>query len=370
MAVRKINNSWYVDITHRRKRDRKKSPENSKAGAQAYEALLRQKLARGEPIDGEDNKREECQQKFKLFAWEWFETYVKTNNKASEIDNKMYALQSSLVPFFGEIPLNKIETFHVEQYKAQKTKEGLSNCTVNHYLTILRTCLRHAEDWVHLEKLPKIKKLKLPPDEFDFLSFEESDMLLKHAHGMWEDIILTALKTGMRLGELRGLRWPDVNWNNNTFTVRHSWCDHAKALVTPKGNKVRYIPIVNELHGVLLQKKLSTGFVFPGEKGNRFNGPRLNREIGDACTKTGIRKITCQVLRHTFASHLVMKGAPLKAIQELMGHEDIQTTMRYAHLTPSSLKASIDLLQPSSGRLSEDVGQYTVNKEQPTVMVQ
>ena len=130
-------------------------------------------------------------------------------------------------------------------------------------------------------------------------------------------------------------------------------------------NPITYFARTN----ALLQKKLSTGFVFPGESGNRFNGPRLNREIRDACTKAGTRQITCHILRHTFASHLVMNGAPLKAVQELMGHADIQTTMHYAHLTPSSLKASIDLLEPPT-RPPENFGQYMVNGEQQPVMVQ
>ena len=178
-----------------------------------------------------------------------------------------------------------------------------------------------------------------------------------------------ALKTGLRRGELQGLTWPDINLNNRTLTVRHSWCDNIKVLNTPKSNKMRHIPLTNELYEVLLQNKSSSGFVFPGEDGRRFAGKRLNQEIRKACTKAGVRQISCHTLRHTFASHLVMKGAPVKAIQELLGHADIQTTMRYAHLSPSSLKTAIDLLEPSS-RPPENVGQYMVNGEQQPVMVQ
>ncbi len=368
MAIRKINKSWWIDFSHNHIRYRKPSPDNSKAGAEAYEAVLRQKLARGETLNLQDKKRDECEQEFKEFAWKWFETYVKTNNKASSISHSMYTLRAHLIPFFGKLPLNKIETLHIEQYKAMKTKKGLASKTVNNHLTVLSSCLHTAQDWVNLEKLPKIKNLKVPPYDTDFLSPEESEKLLEHAQGMWREIILMALKTGQRRGELQGLNWPDINWNNRTLTVQHSWCNRKKGLVTPKSNKKRHIPLTNELHEVLLQKKLSIGFVFPGENGQRFDDKRLNQEIRNACTKAGIRQISCHTLRHTFASHLVMKGAPLKAIQDLLGHADIQTTMRYAHLTPSSLNAAIDLLEPSN-RPTENVGHYMVNTEQEPVRV-
>lgn len=369
MAVRKINNSWWVDFRHNYIRHRKRSPDNSKAGAEAYEAVLRQKLARGETLNREDSDQQEREQKFEAFAWKWFETYVRTNNKASEINHKKCALRAHLVPFFGAIPLNKIQTLHIEEYKAKKTKEGLANKTVNNHLATLSSCLHTAQDWVNLKNLPKIKKLKLPPDNFDFLSLEESEQLLAHAHGMGREIILMALKTGLRRGELQGLTWPDINLNNKTLTVRHSWCDIKKGLVAPKSNKTRHIPLVYELREALLQKKLSSGYVFPDENGQRIDGRLINQELRNACSKAGLRKITCHNLRHTFASHLVMKGAPLKAVQELMGHADIKTTMRYAHLTPSTLNAAIELLEPSA-RPPENFGQYMVNREQQPVMVQ
>src|SRR5882672_680229 len=80
MAVRKIKNSWWVDFRHANVRYRKKGPENSKSGAEAYEALLRNKLARGEPLlfAAPDEKKDDRHQKFKDFAWHWYDTYVKT----------------------------------------------------------------------------------------------------------------------------------------------------------------------------------------------------------------------------------------------------------------------------------------------------
>src|SRR3989344_2190680 len=102
MAVRKIKHSWWVDFRADYIRHRKRSPENTKAGAEAYEALLRQKIARGEPI-GKAAQVKQQGQSFARFASKWFEEYVVTNNKYSEQRAKKYILDASLIPFFGKI---------------------------------------------------------------------------------------------------------------------------------------------------------------------------------------------------------------------------------------------------------------------------
>ena len=204
-----------------------------------------------------------------------------------------------------------------------------------------------------LEKTPKIKLLKLPPSENDFLTKEECGVLLENLKNPWHNIVLTAIKTGLRMGELRGLKWQDINWENRSLTVRHTWCDYKKDLVAPKSNRSRNIPLTDEVYVDLLTRKgRGVGFVFTEKGGGRFNDKSLNREIKKACKKTGLRKVTCHTLRHTFASHLAMAGAPLGAIQRLLGHADIQTTMRYAHLSNSTLQDVISLLEP------ENYGQY------------
>ncbi len=349
MAVRKIKSSWWVDFRHEHVRYRKKSPDNSKAGAEAYEAVLRGKLARGELLafDQSDNRQKEQEQKFKDFAWQWFETYVKSSNKHSEISKKKYILRAHLIPFFGELRLNQIGTQQVDQYKSRRIKAGLVNGTINNELLVLGTCIHTAQEWFGLEKIAKIKLLKYAPSKFDFLSREECYQLLAHSDGVWREIIFTALKTGLRLGELRALSWSDINWSNRTLTVRHSWCDYKKGLVTPKSNRERHIPLSNELHGMFAQKKQRTGFVFTTKKSQGFTKHWLNQKIADACKRAGMREITCHTLRHTFASHLAIAGVPLRAIQELLGHRDIQTTMRYAHLAPHSLRDAVSLLDTS-----------------------
>ena len=79
-----------------------------------------------------------------------------------------------------------------------------------------------------------------------------------------------------------------------------------------------------------------------------LNKGKCKHPIWSACRRAGLRQIGWHVLRHTFASHLVMKGAPLKAVQELLGHATIEMTMRYAHLSPSVRRDAVKLLDDRS----------------------
>src|SRR3989344_8004811 len=269
--------------------------------------VLRNKISKGEPVLSardekgrikEAQRQNECSQKFKDFAWKWFEMYVKTNNKHSEIKNKEYALRGSIIPFFGETQIDQITTLQVEQYKASEMKKGLSSKTTNNHLIILGKCLRTAQEWFDLPKIPKITKLKVPPQKFEFLSREESENLIANAVGVWREVIMTALKTGLRRGELVALQWQDINWHNHTLSIRRSWCDTKKGFDTPKSNRERHIPLTDELYATLFQRKKTTGFVFI-ENGKRIESKQINRKLSEICDNAGLREITCHVLRHT-----------------------------------------------------------------------
>jgi len=343
MAARKISSSWWIDIRYARKRYRKKSPENSKAGAQAYEALLRQKLVRGEDIEPKPDKKIT----FKEFADKWFHSYVKNNNKPSEIYQKALTLRLHLNPFFGSTPIDEINIRMVENFKAGKLKENkLSLKSINNHLAILRKCLRTAEEWEEIEKAPMVKPFKLPPQDFDFFTVAESRQLINAADNVWKEIMVFTLKTGVRSGELIALNWEDVDLQTKQLTVKKSrW---RKMIVSPKNNKARHIPLTREVCNMLSGRTKRTGLLFSDEKGDYLRPKRVYRAVQRACVKAGLRKIRFHDLRHTFASHLAEQGASLRSIQLLLGHADIKTTMRYAHLSPSAFESVINLLEPEN----------------------
>ncbi|HEV7449430.1 MAG TPA: site-specific integrase [Candidatus Paceibacterota bacterium] len=163
-----------------------------------------------------------------------------------------------------------------------------------------------------------------------------------------QDMILTALRTGMRQGELRGLQWSSIHWENRTVTVRHSLNDRTKELESPKSNRERHIPIDIDVYGVLFRRRKDTGYVFSDGDGKPFDSQYIIRRLDEIRSRAGLRKFTWHSLRHTFASQLAMKGAPLHAVQALLGHSSISTTMRYAHVAPSSLRTAVDMLNPKT----------------------
>jgi integrase len=337
-----------------------RSPENSRAGAQAFEAALRRKLAQGELID-KGVRIAQQDQSFEEFAWQWFKDYVEANNKFSEQRAKECILRLSLIPFFRNRRTKDITVHHIEQYKAHLVKAGFSNKTIRNRLTVLHKCLACAYEWLKLDGAPpKAKWPKCPPPTTDFLSPEECGLLIKNANGSLYEMILMALRTGMRQGELKGLQWGSINWETRMIVIRHSFCDVRKVLDTPKSNKERYIPLDIDVGESLHRRKQSTGYVFLD--GNRpFNSPRLNRRLEAVCKKAGLRRITWHNLRHTFASQLAMRGVPLNTVQALLGHSSIATTMRYAHVAPSTLRSAIDMLNPRTG-LNANFGQPVVNQ--------
>ena len=355
MAVRLIKKSWWVDIRFGHHRYRKRSPENSRAGAQAYEAVLRQRLARGQPFEGDPQQKKVS---FSQFAQRWFEDYVVPNNKFSEQRGKNYILNASLIPFFGKTTVELVSVHQVEQYKAHLINVGVSRKTINNRLTVLGKCLGTAYEWLQLEGgPPKIKLLKCTSSRTDYLTTDACAALLGSSTGLIREMILTALRTGMRQGELKGLQWSSIDWENRVLTVRHSWCDYRKVLDSPKGNRERHIPMDRDLHDVLAKRKKSTGHVFAWRSEMPLQDNQLNKHLTAACRAAGIRRVTWHVLRHTFASQLAMKGVPLNVVQALLGHASITTTMRYAHVAPSSLRTAIDLLpSASAGALGQPVG--------------
>jgi integrase len=358
MAARLIRRSWWVDFRFDHTRYRKRSPENSRAGARAYEVALRQRLARGEAINGRQRLSE--RQTFAEFAGNWFNEYVLSNNKPSEQRTKKYVLSASLVPFFGRMAVSRIGVRDIERYKTALLHVGLSRKTINNRLTVLRKCLHTAYDWLEIKGTPpKIEWLKCPPPHTDYLTPDECRLLLRHSSGVIGEMILTALRTGMRQGEIKGLQWSSIDWLNRSLTVRHTYSDHTKSLGSPKGNRERHVPLDVDLEEALGARKQAMGYVFVGEMARPFDHYKLGAALADVCDRAGIRKIGWHTLRHTFASHLAMNGTPLNIVQALLGHASIEMTMRYAHVAPSAMRTAIELANPrtaSAAGLGQPVG--------------
>ena len=360
MAVRKIRDAWYADFRFMRERYRRKSPENSRRGAEAFERLLMQKLLSGESIN---EPTIVIKRTFKEFSKEWFKTYVVTNNKRSEQQSKETILRLHLTPFFGAMSLDEITSHSIEQYKRSHQATGAHPKTINNQLTVLKKLMHSAIEWGELETIPVIKCLKVPPCKIRFLSQEESHKLYgDFTEPYWRSMVVVGLFTGMRLGELIGLQWEDVDFEEHLVHVRRAIV--RGEVTSPKSHKSRSIPMSTSLDDLLFQMREPKGLVFHQEDGNPVTPKQAECGLWRLCSRTGIKKIGWHALRHTFASQLVMKNVPMRHVQQLLGHSSIVMTERYAHLAPHTLHDAVAVLDTPNAMFGHSVGTEKVRQLQ------
>ena len=157
-------------------------------------------------------------------------------------------------------------------------------------------------------------------------------------------MILLALRTGLRQGELLASRWDDVDLVTGRLMVRRrNWRGNID---TPKNGKPREIPLTPQTLTELKRfRHLRGRLVFCREEGSPLTYGQCKRPLWGFCRLAGLRLIGWHALRHTYCSHLTMKGVPLKVVQEYTGHSDIRITTRYSHLSPEVGREDVAVLE-------------------------
>ncbi|RJO73119.1 MAG: site-specific integrase [Myxococcales bacterium] len=364
MTVRKRNKKYLVDFwfTHpdgRRERIRKASPVDSRRGAEQYERELQQRL-----LDGSTGNQKEVKvPTLKEFEAEFMENYALAHNKPSEVTAKRTILRHHLIPSFGDLPLDRIGKREIKQYRGAKLKAGYNPKTINNHVAVLRRMLAEAEELEIIRYVPSVRRLPVGPAKLDFLSFEEADRLIQAADGEWRTMVLVALKTGLRQGELLGLQWADINFETGQMQVSRSV--FRGQVGTPKSNRGRSVPLCDDVLEALEAHRHRRGpYVFCNGKGRLLTDNLCKAPLIRAWKGAGLRPVSWHMLRHTFASHLVMKGAHIRAVQDLLGHSDIRVTMRYAHLSPDVARDAVQLLNSAA-----PFGHYLGTNDRPKLQV-
>jgi integrase len=337
------------------RRIRDVSPVNTRRGAEEYERQVRWGL-----LTGTLDKEVEEVPTLEAFQHRFLD-YAVVNNKPSTVCSKRWVLRVHLVPAFGRRRLDGIGPADVEAYKAAKLREGQKAKSVNNHLCVLRKLLNLAVEWGELPHAPRVKQLRVAHGDFQFLTFEETPRFLRTAAPEWRAFVTTALKTGLRVGELLALRWEDLDLVAGRIVVRRTlWRDQEG---TPKGGRTREVPLSDDAIATLkAHRHLKGPYVFCEASGARLTHSRVKDVVPWTCSKAGLAKrLTTHDLRHTFASHLVMRGASLKAVQELLGHETIEMTLRYSHLTPDVKREAVRLLDGPGG--AEKLGDIRETEE-------
>lgn len=282
-------------------------------------------------------------------------------------------------PELSRKPLAEINPWLVEKWRAARLKDGIQPATVNRDLVALKACLSKAVEWGLLEAhplthvkpslvdhAPKVRFLDgdeearlraaLDAREERLRAERDSANAWRRARGYerlpdlrarpfvdyLKPLVLVAINTGLRRGELFSLAWDHVDLARALLTVGGA---------TAKSGRTRHVPLnaeaLNTLEGWRAQAFESAGLVFPGKDGRRLTS--LKSAWRGLMTAAGIPAFRFHDTRHHFASRLVMAGVDLNTVRELLGHSDIQMTLRYAHLAPEHKALAVSRLVHTHG---------------------
>lgn len=286
---------------------------------------------------------------------ERFLEYQKSRVKPLTYVQQKAVIKTHILPHVGRKHLDRLATADIDHLATLWAKDSAAK-TINVRLGTFRRMLSLAVEWDYIPKVPRFRFLKVPQETPRFLDDDECKQLLDAAEPQWRAMFLVAMRTGLRIGELRGLQWHDVNFHRRTLQVRRTDPGRRRLDATsPKGNRERTVPLTMEAADTLAEMKpeLAGGkdFVWPalmrrdGETRLRARSEKGCFHAIDRTTKrAGIKDCGWHTLRHTYASHLVMRGVPIRLVQKWLGHASIKETEKYSHLSPEFGAEVVDLL--------------------------
>ena len=305
----------------------------------------------------------------------WLETVQKPRVRPNTLAQYETLIRRHIAPALGRLRIDRITPAHLQQLYTDKLAAGLSPSTVRTLHAILHKALGQAVKWGMLPRNPAdaVERPRVPRHEFTALTPAQVQALLQAAR---EDrlyaLYVLAVTTGIRLGELLGLTWPDVNLNSGELCVARQlvWVRNTEpTLAGPKtdsGRRTIALPPVavdalREHRRRQLRERLLAGpawqdrwnLVFSTPLGTPINPSNLrNRSFRRLLEKAGLPRVRFHDLRHTVATLLLAAGTNVKAVQEQLGHTTARLTLDvYAHTLPGMRQQVAATLSGWSRRL-------------------
>lgn len=306
--------------------------------------------------------------------YSWLFDYKKQDLKPRTFE-RYYGIYTKYInnTDLGEIKLNDLRTTHIQRHYKKLMDNGATPSTIEHINTNLKTCLGEAEkqgyilkNWCKLATLPKNDN----KEEVKVLTKEEQQSFLQAIKGAeLELLFVVALGTGLRRGELLGLKWSDIDFKNNELKVKRSLQRvpiyngdkleryEIQELLPKTNNSTRTVPIPQNIikqlknykkeqnQNILLVGDLyvNNNYVFCDKLGNPINKNKPGRHLDTILASLNIDKMKFHALRHTYATRLFELDVPPKTVQHLMGHADIETTLNiYTKVMPEQKLKAVD----------------------------
>ena len=268
--------------------------------------------------------------------------YKRDHGKRSIKDDERILTRVLLPALDSSIAVRAVSGAMIAQYERIRAGQ-VSASTVANELSVLRHCLRLDRRWGYVTTVPEIVLPKRPEGRLRYLDETEIARLIAACrvsrNRYLAPVVVLALHTRMRKGEILGLEWERVDLSTARIT-----------LFQTKSGKPRGIPIGRAVSEALIalepDAERRRGRLFPS--GNDRRGSQIRTAFEAALTRAGIVACRFHDLRHTAASHLVMRGASLQDVKEVLGHSDLRMTLRYAHLSPDRLRDAVASLEDFS----------------------
>lgn len=340
ITQRKGREGWWVRIFHNGRERWHKC--DSKSQAKALYGRLKAEVREGRYFPKRFNKPKD------VTLQAWIKRYLETSTNLGIGNEKRYGRRWSF--YLGKRLLSDITTEELrriqsrmrarrtEMPKGKRAKKGMwSDATINRHVAFIRHVLNLAAKDELITRNPATGMALFPEGHRTrFLAHEEL-VRLKNLMGRADwNMVAFAIETGLRRAEQFNLRWEHVSMEAGVLTIP-----------LPKGGRTRHVPLSNGAKSVLrtLDSFVVSPWVFPGiidPLQPMDSRAFLRRAFEPALKRAGIMGASWHTLRHTAASRRVMAGVDLVAVKEMLGHRDIETTMRYSHLSPGHLHEAVN----------------------------
>jgi integrase len=401
VKIKKRGSKWYVYVNYQGRR--KNRCIGTREAAERVRREIEARLALGDQGFLQDGGKPVPL--FKNFAQGWLETYAEVECKPSTKRSYEQLLRLHVTPRFGNKKLDEIRRDNVKKFLADMSKQteevgGLqvpmySKNTLRLIVCALRTVLNAAVEDGLIESNPasrvgRFAKSEKPPQKASAMTREEAEKFLVGVDDIcpeWRPLFLTALRAGLRKGELIALKWGDIqfgedeNDRNRYILVQRNYAQGR--FTSPKSNKSRRVDLSRQLRNELLalreqrllaaimagKASIADDLVFPSQAGTVIKPDNIvPRYMEPALDKAGLRRFRFHDLRHTFGSLLIQDGASLAYVKEQMGHSSIQITVdTYGHLVPGADIAWVDRLDSKTTAHQDAPGTHQQGGEREEV---
>ncbi|HET9961500.1 MAG TPA: tyrosine-type recombinase/integrase [Nitrospiraceae bacterium] len=330
MGLFKRGKIWWMSVVHQGQRIRESTGTSDRRLAEGILGKIRTRMIEGRFF-------EVGQEKERTFG-EMMARYEEEHAVKLASQRTYCGFVKRLTAAFGDYTLVEITPSLLNQYKRRRHLDGVKPATINRELACMKKAFNLAMkewQWCRENPVSRIAMEREHNARDRWVTVREEKTLLLACRPWLSDVVVFAIGTGMRMGEILELTWRGVDFDRRTVMVFRS-----------KNGERRTIPTSDRVLDVLKERfksrPLGMEFVFWSQNQTRLEGGHLRRSFRLALSKAKIEDFHFHDLRHTFATRLAQQGVDLYTIQRLLGHKSPHMTQRYAHHSPESLRWAVE----------------------------